>query len=735
MNRFTLLTLACVLAMAPGLPAYSGSGRAVAAAAKTTRNTVDYTGDVIYQIVTDRFVDGDPANNPPAPLYSKECILSHLYCGGDWKGIESKIVDGYFAGMGVTALLISVPVDNVMSLVPIASSSYHGYWPRDLKRPNLAFGSMDDFRRLVRVAHAHGIKLMIDFVVNQTSPAHHDDPAFAENARLYDDGKLLVSYEKDPEGMYHHHGETDFSSVEDTQYKTLYNLADMEQQHPVIDTYLKDAIKVWLDAGIDGIRVDTVKHVSLAWQKSWMAAINAHRPVFTAGEWYLPRDEFDPRAFRFANESGLGVLDFTFAQALRTVFRYQDKDMRALDHMLRVTAESYRHPLDQVTFLDNHDQNRILLSSSSTHRRLVEQALVFSLTSRGTPMIYYGTEQYMEGSGHAPINREMMRKFKRDTTAYKLTGRLGALRKDSPAIRFGRQQTRYVSPEVLVYERRFHGDTVLVAINRSATQASRIEGLESSLACKGGAPAAYPDYLAGLMGGDAIRVGCDGKAEPFTLAPGAAAVWVMAGGAAGDVPELGHAAPIMGVAGAEITLDGRYFGARPGRVLFGGKPLDAAAITHWDERQVRFRLPAMAGGRYAVAVERDGRRSDDYGGIEVLSAPPLSLRVVVDGAVAGPGETVHLVGDAPGMGTGSEAAAVGPMYNKVLYRYPSWYTDVDVPAAGELSFRFVRKNAAGAVVARESGAPHRYRAPDAGTALVRVKLRGWTPVTPAAQLA
>lgn len=719
MNRSTLLALACVLAIATGLPAHG--------APAANRNNIDYTGDVIYQIVTDRFVDGDKANNPRGQ-YAKDCILSHLYCGGDWKGIESKILDGYLPGLGVTALLISVPVENVTAVVPFDSSSYHGYWPRDLKRPNRAFGTMSDFRRLVKVAHAHGMKVMIDFVVNQTSPAHDDDPDFAENARLYDDGKLLVSYHDDPEGMYHHHGETDFSSVEDTQYKTLYNLADMEQQHPAIDTYLKEAIKFWLDAGIDGIRVDTVKHVSLAWQKSWMAAINAHRPVFTAGEWYLPRDEFDPRAFRFANESGMSVLDFTFAQALRTVFRYQDQDMRALDRMLEVTATSYLHPLDQVTFLDNHDQNRVILSSSATHRRLVEQALVFSMTSRGTPMIYYGTEQYMEGSGHAPINREMMRKFNRKTNAYQVIARLSALRRENAAIRFGRHQSRHVTPDVYVYERRFHGDTVLVAINRSATQPARLDSLHTSLSCSGGAPAAYADYLEGRMGGGAITIGCDGKAEPLTLAPGSAAVWVKVAADPSTTPELGHAAPTMGLAGAEITLDGRHFGETPGRVLFGGTPVDAGAITYWDDRQVRFRMPAMPAGRYPVAVQRGDERSEEYGAIEVLAAPPLSLRVIVDGAVAENGETVHLVGDDPGMGADNEAQAIGPMYNKVLYRYPTWYTDVAVPAGADLAFRFVRKNASGAVVARETGAPHRFRAPQAGVAQVRVKLKGWTPV-------
>ena len=62
--------------------------------------------------------------------------------------------------------------------------------------------------------------------------------------------------------------------------KTSYDLADLNHNNSTIDQYFKDAIKLWLDMGVDGIRVDAVKHMPLGWQKSWMSSIYAHKPIF-----------------------------------------------------------------------------------------------------------------------------------------------------------------------------------------------------------------------------------------------------------------------------------------------------------------------------------------------------------------------------------------------------------------------------------------------------------------------
>lgn len=77
-------------------------------------NQAGFSTDVIYQIVTDRFVDGDSSNNPTGDIFDPSDLTK--YHGGDWAGIEEKIEDGYLTNMGISAIWISSPVENIMTL-------------------------------------------------------------------------------------------------------------------------------------------------------------------------------------------------------------------------------------------------------------------------------------------------------------------------------------------------------------------------------------------------------------------------------------------------------------------------------------------------------------------------------------------------------------------------------------------------------------------------------------------
>ncbi len=99
----------------------------------------DFKKDVIYEIVTDRFVDGDPTNDDPSQslgLYDKTKTNWHAYWGGDLAGIQSKME--YLKGMGITAIWISPPVDNenvnTYGTASVPQAGYHGYWARDFQR-------------------------------------------------------------------------------------------------------------------------------------------------------------------------------------------------------------------------------------------------------------------------------------------------------------------------------------------------------------------------------------------------------------------------------------------------------------------------------------------------------------------------------------------------------------------------------------------------------------------------
>lgn len=163
---------------------------------------------------------------------------------------------------------------------------------------------MTDFQNLIAAAHAKNIKVIIDFAPNHTSPASSDQPSFAENGKLYNNGTLLGGYTNDTQNLFHHNGGTDFSTTENGIYKNLYDLADLNHNNSTVDIYMKDAIKMWLDLGIDGIRMDAVKHMPFGWQKSFMATINNYKPVFTFGEWFLGVNEISRRIINSRTNQG-----------------------------------------------------------------------------------------------------------------------------------------------------------------------------------------------------------------------------------------------------------------------------------------------------------------------------------------------------------------------------------------------------------------------------------------------
>ncbi|RYE90944.1 MAG: hypothetical protein EOO75_09440, partial [Myxococcales bacterium] len=129
-------------------------------------NPRDWREDVIYQLLTDRFANGDPSNDfgvhPGNPA---------RYHGGDWKGLEDRL--DYIESLGVTALWISPVVKNVETDASI--DGYHGYWAQDLTQTNPHFGDIASLRRLVRSCHDRGIKVIVDIVTNHMGQLFYYD--------------------------------------------------------------------------------------------------------------------------------------------------------------------------------------------------------------------------------------------------------------------------------------------------------------------------------------------------------------------------------------------------------------------------------------------------------------------------------------------------------------------------------------------------------------------------------
>src|ERR1041385_6510580 len=450
----------------------------------------DFKREIIYQIITDRFFDGNSANNNPwqsSGLYDASKTNWRLYWGGDLQGIQQKM--SYLAGMGVTAIWISPPVDNLNTNIPDSggnpTASYHGYQGRDFKRIEEHFGNSGntwtDFDAMVSAAHASGIKVIVDF-----APNHSTQDNAGEFGSLYDNGTFLGNYSSDTNGYFHHNANISGGGWDDryqVEYYTLFDLADLNQEHATIDGYLKASAQLFQQHGVDGFRIDAVKHVTWGWEYSFANSIYSYGDSFLFGEWYQGNtsDPLYHDSYKFANKSGISLLDFPLNAAIRNVFG-SNTNFSDIDSVISAEGSNFTWKEDLVTFIDNHDMSRFLSLNNNNNR--LHEALAFVLTSRGIPCIYYGTEQYLHndtGGGTDPYNRPMMATFDTTTTAYKLTGKLSTLRHSNPAVPYGSMSQRWMNSDVYIYERKFFGSVVLVAINKNDTTAYNITGLNTSL--------------------------------------------------------------------------------------------------------------------------------------------------------------------------------------------------------------------------------------------------------------
>ncbi|MCA1641844.1 MAG: alpha-amylase, partial [Acidobacteria bacterium] len=542
--------------------------------APRSSRAADFKREVVYQIITDRFFDGDAANNNPkqsAGLYDSTKTNWRAYWGGDLAGVRQKMA--YLAGMGVTAIWISPPVDNLNANIPDGNgnptASYHGYQGRDFKRIDEHFGAPDnswaEFDRLVASAHQNGIKVIVDFAPNHTT----QDNA-GEFGAFYDNGTFLGNYTNDTNGYFHHNGNvSDWDDRYQVQYYTLFNLADLNQERSTVDAYLKSAALLFQQHGADGFRIDAVKHTNWGWQYSLANSIYTSGDSFLFGEWYQSGtgDPLYRDSYKFANRSGVSLLDFPLNTAVRNVFG-SNANFSEIDSVIAREGGDFTWDEDLVTFIDNHDMTRFPTVNSSKNR--LHEALAFILTARGVPCVYYGTEQYLydnTSGGGDPYNRPMMSAFSTSTTAYALMNRLSTLRRNNPAVPYGSMAQRWINNDVYVYERRFYGSTVLVAINKSETAAFNITGLNTSL------PAGtHSDYLTGLLGGSSITVaagaGGNNPVAAFSLPAHTVAVWQAAEGGVA-APEVGSLGPVVAQPGVRVTIGGKNFGTTQGTVKFG----------------------------------------------------------------------------------------------------------------------------------------------------------------------
>lgn len=346
-----------------------GPRKAEASAPKTA-----WADQIIYMIMTDRFCNGDRRNDQDADPSSP-----WAYHGGDFQGIIDKL--DYIKDLGVTAIWITPVYLN-------QAKGYHGYWAIDFAQVDTHLGDLKKLKELVDKAHQRGLKVLLDVVVNHTGQDH--------------------PWVKERPDWYHQEGNiNNWNNQEEVERGSLMGLPDLAVEKPEVGQYLLDNALFWVAAtGVDGFRLDTVRHVPKDYWQRYVAAIKARYPdFFFLGEvWHN-----DYGYLAGYQKVGIdGLMDFPLYNAITKTFAQG----AGLDPILWVlqTREIVPHPDFLGVFVDNHDVPRFVTQAQQAGGEplaRLKAALTFAFSLPGLPIIYYGTEVAMEG-GKDPDNRRDM---------------------------------------------------------------------------------------------------------------------------------------------------------------------------------------------------------------------------------------------------------------------------------------------------------------------------------------
>ena len=654
--------------------------------------------DRIYFVMTDRYANGDPSNDTGGvsggrSVTGYDPTSSAWWHGGDFKGLTGDCTDpvhglARIKNLGFNAIWVTPAVVNQVSQGD--SGGYHGYWGVDFTKVDPHLGTDQDFADFVSCAHSLGMKVILDVVVNHTGDiiqlegggAYNGAPYRDCHGKVFDPAKYVgkstfpclsaknmpeiplvppgLASVKEPAWLndvtnYHDRGDVDFSSCSQTCYEQgdVYGLDDLFTEKPVVVNGLVQIYSDWITKyKLDGFRVDTARHVNAGFWRLWIPKMLAAAKSVGVNDFQIfgevPITDTIEQS-TYVRDRGLpSVLDFPFQDA---VAGYASGGSSALAVLHRMQDDDYYRMPDGAdptppTFLGNHDMGRAafeisqqgggLSGTTLLQHTLLGYDLLYLL--RGAPVVYYGDEVGMIGTGGDQAARQDMfptqvpdwqtqprigsppigtgSSFDVTTNPIELElKQLGALRDANPALSTGWTIVRYAKGGVLAV--------------------SRID------------PAAKREYL------ELFDNGADAASVTVTTAT-PSSTWT---------PLLGGGAPVSSDAGGTLTV----FVPAVGAVLLEAAstiPDHAAAapklaVKGDDLSNLWAATATVAGNRpvsVAFAVLRAG--SHTWRRLDVDTSPPY--RAFLDPAKFGKNERVQVVAIVRALDGSTAVSAVLP---------------------------------------------------------------------------
>lgn len=348
----------------------------------------DWDESIIYFMVTDRFSDGNAENNDAYGVGDYDLNGPSSYHGGDFAGVTNKL--DYLKDLGVNTIWITPIVENITegqktSEAGITSYGYHGYWASDFEKLNKHLGTVEELHTLIKQAHARGIKIMVDVVLNHAGYEMNNTEKF--------------------KGMFHE------SVAGNDILEWQDGLPDFATENENVRNQLINWQKAWVSEigktsdgdSIDYFRVDTVKHVdSTTWSAFKNAMIEVSDNFKMIGEYYGASATND---YDMLNSGKMdSLLDFNFNDMATNFANGQlentEKQMESRNAALTSTGT-------YGSFLNSHDEVGYKFNLEKTYSKdqadaLSKVAASLNITAKGQPIIYYGEEIGLTGDNNYP---------------------------------------------------------------------------------------------------------------------------------------------------------------------------------------------------------------------------------------------------------------------------------------------------------------------------------------------
>lgn len=500
----------------------------------------------VYFVMTDRFANGNTSNDEAGIGGGRlgsgfDPSDPGWWHGGDLQGLTKYLP--YIKDLGFTAIWITPPVKQ--QYIQGNSAAYHGYWGVDFTTIDPHLGTEADFHNLVAKAHELGLKVIIDVVANHTADvikykfgltSYRDasvhpyrtatgkkfDPAAFAGKATFPKLSAAKSFAyvphvptayaniKKPVWLndvtnYHNRGDSTFSGPSSLD-GDFFGLDDLFTEKPAVVNGWISVWSGWIKKfNVDGFRIDTLKHVNPEFWNAVIPKVLAAAKSVGKKDFTIYGEVFDSDPYTLATYVGEqqtpSVLDFAFQKTVSNYARYgmQASKLADLFNADDVYTTNTSSAYGLATFLGNHDMGRIgmLLNDSNASgeedvllaRAKLANALLFLL--RGGPILYYGDEKGMTGSGGDKAARQDM--FATQVDDWKTEIRIGSapigdrssfdvhnplqdqitqlqrIIKENPALRSGTQQTRLADSSIFAASRFASNQEYIIAFNSAGT--------------------------------------------------------------------------------------------------------------------------------------------------------------------------------------------------------------------------------------------------------------------------